>query len=92
MLYIDYYKEKHEKKIKFVQIISLGPKMAWPLGSQFYLGFYREKHEKIILSETTRPKALIFGMKHNLVDLYQVCSNYTTGAINDPTPGVICFT
>ena len=29
------------------------------------------KNEKI-LSETTRPKALIFGLWHNLVDLYQV--------------------
>ena len=26
--------------------------------------------EKIFFSETTRPRALIFGMKHNLVDLY----------------------
>ena len=46
------------------------------------MGFYREKHEKIFLSETTRPRALIFGMKHYLVDLYQVCSNYTPGAKN----------
>ena len=36
--------------------------------------------KKIFLSETTRPRALIFGMKHHLVDLYQVCSNYTPGA------------
>ena len=32
--------------------------------------------KKIFLSETTRPKALIFGMKHYLVKLYKVCSNY----------------
>ena len=32
--------------------------------------------KKIFLSETIRPRALIFGMKHDLVDLYQVCSNY----------------
>ena len=31
------------------------------------------KHEKIFLSGTTRPRHLIFGMKHHLVDLYQVC-------------------
>ena len=42
-----------------------------------YIDFYMEKHEKIFLSETTRPRALIFGMKHHLVDFYQVCSNYT---------------
>ena len=28
-----------------------------------------------IFSETAWPRALIFGMKHCLVDLYQVCSN-----------------
>ena len=35
--------------------------------------------EKIFFSETTRPRAMIFGMLHHLVDLYQVCSNYATG-------------
>ena len=42
----------------------------------FYIGLYREVRGKIFLSETIRPRALIFGMKHHLVDLYQVCSNY----------------
>ena len=45
-------------------------------GKMFYIGLYREKHEKIFMSETTMPRALIFGMKHHLVNLYQVCSNY----------------
>ena len=36
---------------------------------------FRETMEKI-LSETTRFRALIFCMKHYLVDLYQVCSNH----------------
>ena len=45
----------------------------------FYIGLYREKHGKIFLCETIRPRALIFGMKHVLVDLYQVCSNYALG-------------
>ena len=58
----------------------------------FYIGLYREQHEKIFLSETTRPRALIFGMKQRLVDFYQVCSNYTPGAKNGPAPGVTCFT
>ena len=38
----------------------------------FYIGLYREQHEKIFLSETTRPRALIFGMLDHLVNLYQV--------------------
>ena len=28
----------------------------------FYIRLYREQHEKIFLSETTRPRVLIFGM------------------------------
>ena len=48
-------------------------------GHMLYIDLYREKHEKIFWSEITRPRALIFGMKHHLVDLYQVCSNYSPG-------------
>ena len=36
--------------------------MAPPQGHMFYIGLYMEQHEKIFLSETTRPRALIFGM------------------------------
>ena len=43
-------------------------------------------------SEITKPRALIFGMKHHLVNLEQVCSNYTPGAKHGPAPGVTCFT
>ena len=46
-----------------------------------------ENREKIFLSDTTRPRAFIFGMKHHLVNLYQVCSNYIPGAKNVPAPG-----
>ena len=53
----------------------------------FYTGLYREQHVKIFLSETTRPRALVFGMKYHLVDLYQVCSNYSPGVKNGPVPG-----
>ena len=53
----------------------------------FDIGLYREKHENIFLSETTRHKALIFGMRPHLVDLYQVCSNYAPEAKNGPTTG-----
>ena len=47
----------------------------------FYIGLYREQHEKV-LSETTRSRALIFGMKHHLLNLYQACSNYIPRAKN----------
>ena len=39
-------------------------------------------------AETIRHRALIFGMKHHLVDLYPVCSNFAPGAKIGPTPGV----
>ena len=66
--------------------------MVPPWGHMFYKGLYREKDETIFLSETTMARALIFGMKHHLVNLYQVCSNYISRAKNGPTPGVTCFT
>ena len=46
---------------------------------------------KIFSSETTRPRAFLFGM-HNLVDLYQVPSNYAPLAENGPAPKVTYFT
>ena len=50
--------------------------MARPGGHMIYIGLYREKHDKIFLSKTTKLEALIFGIKHHHVNLYQVCSNY----------------
>ena len=61
--------------------------MAPTHGQMFYIGLYWEKHEKIFLSETTMPRALIFGMKHHPVNFYQVCSNYIPGAKNGLPPG-----
>ena len=69
-----------------------GLKMAPPRGHMFYIGLYREKYEKLFLSETTRPRTLIFGMKHHLVNLYQVCSNFIPGAKNGLPWGSQCFT
>ena len=43
------------------------------------------------MSETTRHRALIFDMKHHLVNLYQVCSNYTPGAKNSPAGGHLLY-
>ena len=61
--------------------------MTPPRGHMFDIGLYRVKHETIFLSETTMPRALLFGMKHHLVTLYQVCSNYIPGAKNAPPQG-----
>ena len=69
----------------------LGPKMGLPWGSQVYIGLYRENMKTIFLSETTRPRALIFDIKQYLVNLYQVISNFAPRAKNTPAPGVICF-
>ena len=66
--------------------------MAPSRGHMFYIGLYREKHEKIFLSETTRPRALKIGIKHHLVNLYQVCSNYIPGTKNGLPMGVTCLT
>ena len=38
------------------------------------LAMCRKQFVLNVCSETTRPRALIFGMKHCLVNLYQVCS------------------
>ena len=40
-----------------------------------------------ISSETAKPRALIYGMQHCLVDLYQVCSNGGPGIQNCPAAG-----
>ena len=65
----------------------LGPNMAPTRGHMFFIGLIIwGKHEKIFLSETTRPRALIFGMWHLLVDLYQVCSNYVLSLGPKMTP------
>ena len=66
--------------------------MGPPLGSHVLHWLILGKHEKIFLSETARPKALICGMKHYLVDLYQVCSNNAPVAQNWPALGVTNFT
>ena len=39
----------------------------------------------------SQPRALIFGMQHCLVDLYQVCSNGGPGVQNGPGAGGLGF-
>ena len=45
-----------------VQIIPLRPKMVHPMDHLLYIGLNRVKPENIFLSETIRPRAMIFGM------------------------------
>ena len=59
-----------------------------PVSHMFDIGLYRGKHGKIFWSETIRARALVVGMKHVLVDLFQVCSNYAPGAKIGLAPGV----
>ena len=61
--------------------------MAPPGGHKLYIGLYREKREKIFLSETTTPRAMLFGMKRYLVVFYLICSNYTPGTKTGPPRG-----
>ena len=61
----------------------LGPKMAPPWGHMFTTQAYiRRSMKKNFSSETTRPRGLIFGITHQLVNLHQVCSNYNPGTKN----------
>ena len=80
-----------QNSTKFFQIFPLGPKMALPRDHMIYIGLFRGKHEKIFLSKTIRPRAFIFGMNHNLMNLYHVCSKDTPGAKMCPAPGVTCL-
>ena len=43
---------------------------------------------KILLSQTGRGRALIFGCEHLRMNLYQVCSYHVLGVKSGSTPGV----
>ena len=43
------------------------------------------------ISETSRPRALIFGMKHCSADIYQVYTNGGHGVQNSPAVGDLVF-
>ena len=45
--------------------------------------------ETFFLSETTKPRALIFDMEQHLVDFYQAYSNNAPAANNSPVAGII---
>ena len=69
-----------------------GAKIGPALGSHDLFRLLKGKHENIFLSATRGPRALIFGTKHHLVDLCQVCLYYTPEAKNGSAPGVTYFT
>ena len=48
----------------------------------------KKENFKYLLLGNLRRRALIFGMWHLLVDLYQVCSNDAPGVKTGPAPGV----
>ena len=50
------------------------------------------KTQKIVLSEITRPGALIFSMQHLPLNLDPICSKYGPAAKNGLSPGVACIT
>ena len=71
--------------------MGLGPNNDPTLGNHiFYIGLYRIKRKKIFLSDSIRPRALIFGMKYHLVKRYQACSNFGLSANNGPVLAFTC--
>ena len=80
-----------QAKINFRDEIFLVSETTSTWGHMFHIGLYSEKHELIFLSEIIRPRALIFGMKHHLVDLYHVCSNYYLGQKMAPPQGLYVY-
>ena len=65
-----------------------GQKWLRPGGHKFETKEQRRKTLKFFFSETRKCRALIFGMKHLLVDLYQDCSYDAPKFKTGPAPGV----
>ena len=66
-----------------------GSKLAPPWGGHNLETLeQRKKTSKFFFSETRKCRALIFGMKHFLVDLFQDCSYDAPGVKSGPAPGV----
>ena len=58
-----WYKTSSGRPLKSLfQLDPWGQKSPRPSDHMLYIGLYREKHEAFVLSETMRPRALIFGM------------------------------
>ena len=66
-----------------------GPNWPRPWGGHKFETYeQRRKTLKFFFSETRKCRALIFGMKHLLVDLYQDCSYDAPGVKTGLAPGV----
>ena len=68
--------------------MSPGSNLATPRGSIVSIDLQWEKLKKIFFSETTRPTALIFGMKQWLMVLYINCAIHAPGIKFGHAPGV----
>ena len=79
---------------KIVHMMPLGSKLAPPRGgggggvSQVRNIGTKKENLKFFFSETRKCRALIFGMKHLLVDFYQDCSYDAPGVKTGLAPGV----
>ena len=60
--------------------------MLWVLG--FHTEILKDFFFKIFLSQTVRARVFIFGMKHLLVDRYQVSLDDAPRVKIGPTPGI----
>ena len=70
-------------------MMPLGSKLAPPRGGHKFETYeQRRKTLKFFFSETRKCRALIFGMKHLLVDLYQDISYDAPGVKTGLAPGV----
>ena len=71
-------------------MVPLGSKLALPLGGGSQVRNIGTKKEnlKFFFSETRKCRALTFGMKHLLVDLYQDCLYDASGVKTGLAPGV----
>ena len=70
-------------------MMPLGSKLVPPQGGhKFETEEQRRKTLKFFFSETRKCRALIFGMKHLLVDMYQDCSYDAPGVKTGLAPGV----
>ena len=52
-------------------------------GLGFHIEIKKETFESLF-AQTIRARAFIFGIKHHLVTLYQISSNYGPGVENKP--------
>ena len=71
--HLNYWVEFHQTSQEWSLDCLLSKLFRFQFHAEFWLPWQpKGKTLKIFLSETTRPRALILGMWHHLVDLYQI--------------------